>query len=106
MLELGFDAVMALRTITAVTNYVNGFVLQEQSTHKPSAATPTLTFEMIGELLPDGYHAPLLVAFAQGGSPYSEDSFEFGLQALIYGVAMALASKGNATLSAPGPGRR
>ncbi len=89
MVALGFDPVQALRTITAITNYVDGFVLQEQSSRQPAVDSP-LTPESIAKLLSDGIAAPLLVAFAQGGSPYSEESFEYGLHALIEGCAVAL----------------
>jgi TetR/AcrR family transcriptional regulator, tetracycline repressor protein len=89
MVALGFDPVQALRTITALTNYVNGFVLQEQRARQPAAdglATP----DSIATLLSEGGAAPLLVALAEGGSPYSEESFAYGLQALIEGCAAAL----------------
>lgn len=89
MVDLGFDAVQALRTITALTNYVDGFVLQEQSSRQPAANRP-VTPESLAELFGEGKAAPLLVAFAQGGSPYSEESFAYGLHALIEGCAAAL----------------
>jgi len=89
MVTLGFDPVQALRTITALTNYANGFILQEQSSRQPSTNNP-VTPGSIAELLNEGHAAPLLVAFAEGGSPYSEESFEYGLRALIDGCAAAL----------------
>lgn len=89
MVDLGFDPVQALRTITALTNYVDGFVLQEQSSRQPAASHP-VTPESLVEFFSEGKAAPLLVAFAQGGSPYSEESFTYGLQALIDGCAAAL----------------
>jgi TetR/AcrR family tetracycline transcriptional repressor len=89
MVALGFDPVQALRTITALTNYVNGFILQEQSSRQPTTNGP-VTRDSIAELLSEGYTAPLLVAFAEGGSPYNEEPFEYGLQALIEGCAAAL----------------
>jgi len=89
MVDLGFDPVQALRTITALTNYVDGFVLQEQSSRQPTANSP-VTPESIAEFLREGKASPLLVAFAQGGSPYSEESFEYGLRAMIEGCAAAL----------------
>lgn len=89
MVDLGFDAVQALRTITALTNYVDGFVLQEQSSRQPASSNP-VTPESIAELFSEGKAAPLLVAIAQGGSPYSEESFEYGLRALIEGCAAAM----------------
>ena len=97
MVDIGFDPVQALRTITALTNYIDGFVLQEQSSQQPAAAssgagspTSPITPESIAPLLSEGKASPLLVAFAQGGSPYSEESFEYGLRALIEGCAAAL----------------
>jgi TetR/AcrR family tetracycline transcriptional repressor len=89
MVALGFDAVQALRTITALTNYVNGFILQEQSSRQPTAQEP-VTRDALAALFSAGHAAPLLVAFAEGGSPYSEASFEYGLHALIEGCAAAL----------------
>jgi TetR/AcrR family tetracycline transcriptional repressor len=89
MVILGFGPVQALRTITALTNYVNGFVLQEQSARHPTTHAPA-TPDSIAELLSEGDAAPLLAALAEGGSPYSEESFEYGLQALIEGCAAAL----------------
>ncbi len=86
MVALGFEPVQALRTITALTNYVNGFILQEQSSRQPTTNGP-VTRDSIAELLSEGHTAPLLVAFAEGGSPYNEESFEYGLQALIEGCA-------------------
>lgn len=89
LVTLGFDPVQALRTITALTNYVNGFILQEQSARQPAANMP-VTHDALAALLSEGDAALLLVAFAEGGSPYSEASFEYGLQALIEGCAAAL----------------
>ncbi len=89
MVALGFDPVQALRTITALTNYVNGFILQEQSSRQPATNGP-VSHDSLAALLSEGHTAPLLVAFAEGGSPYNEASFEYGLQALIEGCAAAL----------------
>lgn len=89
MVALGFDPVQALRTITALTNYVNGFILQEQSSRQPTTHGP-VTRDSLAELLSEGHAAPLLIAFAEGGSPYNEASFEYGLQALIEGCTAAL----------------
>ena len=88
MMVLGFDAVQALHTITALTNYVNGFILAEQSTQPPTTHEPVPS-DALAELLSAGQTAPLLVAFAEGGSPYNEASFEYGLAALIEGCAAA-----------------
>jgi TetR/AcrR family tetracycline transcriptional repressor len=89
MVALGFDAVQALRTITALTNYVNGFILQEQSARQSTTNGP-VPRNSLAELLSEERTTPLFVAFAEGGSPYNEASFEYGLQALIEGCAAAL----------------
>lgn len=89
MVALGFDPVQALRTITALTNYVNGFILQEQSSRPPATPEP-VSRDTLAELLSEEQTAPFLVALAEGGSPYNEASFEYGLQALIEGCAAAL----------------
>ncbi|GHO55603.1 TetR/AcrR family transcriptional regulator C-terminal domain-containing protein [Ktedonobacter robiniae] len=89
MVALGFDPVGALRTITALTNYVNGFILQEQSARQPTTPEP-VAHDALVEILSEGQTTPLLVALAEGGSPYNEASFEYGLQALIEGCASAI----------------
>ena len=89
MVAQGFDPVGALRTITALSNYVHGFILQEQSTQQ-SSPHESLTYDALAELLSEGHGAPLLIAFAEGGSPYNDASFEYGLQALIEGCAVLL----------------
>jgi TetR/AcrR family tetracycline transcriptional repressor len=88
MVDLGFDPVQALRTITALTNYVNGFILQEQSSRQ-HATHGSVPRDALAALLSERQTTPLLVAFAEGGSPYNEASFEYGLQALIEGCAAA-----------------
>ncbi|GLV53296.1 hypothetical protein KDH_01510 [Dictyobacter sp. S3.2.2.5] len=80
---------VALRTITALTNYVNGCILQEQSARRPTTHA-SVSHEALAELSHLGRTAPLHVAFAEGGSLYNEASFEYGLQALIEGCATAL----------------
>lgn len=90
LVALGFDPVQALRTITALTNYVNGFILQEQSSQQFTTTHGPVSRDALAELLSERQPAPLLVALAEGGSPYNEASFEYGLQALIEGCAVAL----------------
>jgi AcrR family transcriptional regulator len=75
MVERGFTPVEALRTISAITYYVNGFVLQEQ-TERP-AGPP---FEV---------PPTLLEAISAGGSPASPEAFEYGLRALLRGTVQS-----------------
>jgi TetR/AcrR family transcriptional regulator, tetracycline repressor protein len=71
MVDRGFTPVLALRTISAITFYVNGFVLREQ-TASPGAP-------------PDLASAPTLAAAAMS-SGTAQDVFDHGLRALISGV--------------------
>lgn len=89
MVDRGFEAVQALRTISALTNYVNGFILQEQNPRQ-STTTGPVTRDALAALLGEGDAAPLLVVFAEMGSAFNEASFEYGLQAFIDGCAVSL----------------
>lgn len=87
MVGRGFTPVLALRTISALAYYVNGFVLQEQA----SPEQPSAQLAALAELLDGGMSAPLLVAVREGGNPLGEQAFEHGLRALLDGTAAALA---------------
>ena len=70
----GFTPWLALRAIASITHYVNGFVLQEQSSS--------------AYVQPDLTQAPtLLEALRAGGTP--QDAFEHGLRAMISGIQKA-----------------
>jgi TetR/AcrR family transcriptional regulator, tetracycline repressor protein len=90
MVGRGFTPVLALRTISALSYYVTGFVLQEQASRQQAAGPPPDRFAALAELLDGGRSAPLLVAIHQGGSPLGEAAFEHGLRALLDGTAAAL----------------
>jgi len=92
MVGCGFTPVLALRTITALSNYTNGFVLQEQTERQGDTGTPLdYQFAALAELLDGGTSATLFVALREGGSSLGEEAFEHGLRALIDGTAAALA---------------
>jgi TetR/AcrR family tetracycline transcriptional repressor len=91
MVSRGFTPVLALRTISALAYYVNGFVLQEQASRQEDAEQPPDQLATLAELLDGGTSAPLLLAIHQGGRPLGEEAFEHGLRALIDGTAAALA---------------
>lgn len=78
MTGCGFTPVLAVRTISTLTHYITGFVLQEQ------AARPT--GRPVEEPAPT-----LMAALRAGGSPLGADAFEHGLRAIINGTAAALA---------------
>jgi TetR/AcrR family tetracycline transcriptional repressor len=81
MVALGFTPVLALRTITALANYLNGHVLQEQAS--VAAGAPGAA-----DLLAA---APTLAAALRaGGNPMAEESFEHGLTLLIAGTEAQL----------------
>jgi TetR/AcrR family transcriptional regulator, tetracycline repressor protein len=91
MVGCGFTPVLALRTIAALTRYVNGFVLQEQTERQGAAAPPADQLAALAGLLDGGMSATLLVAIREGGSSLSEEAFEYGVRALIDGTTSALA---------------
>lgn len=91
MVERGFTPVLALHTIAALSRYVTGFVLQEQTERHQHSPNPSDQLAALAALLDGGTSATLLVAIRSGGSPLSEAAFEYGLQALIDGTAAALA---------------
>jgi TetR/AcrR family tetracycline transcriptional repressor len=92
MVARGFTPLLALRTIAAVTHYVNGSVLQEQTERQEYAERPADPLAGLAALLGVGSDAALVVAMHQtGGTLAGGDAFEHGLQALIDGTAAALA---------------
>ncbi|MEV0234146.1 TetR/AcrR family transcriptional regulator C-terminal domain-containing protein [Nonomuraea sp. NPDC050786] len=93
MVERGFTPVLALRTITAVSQYVTGFVLQEQA-RRPGrqADQPSDPLAALTDLLDGDTDAPLLAAIRDGARTTGDDAFEHGLQALIDGTTAALAA--------------
>jgi TetR/AcrR family tetracycline transcriptional repressor len=90
MVGLGFSPVLALRTIAALTHYVTGFVLREQTERQESTEQPQGQLAAVADLLEGGMSATLIVAIREGGSPVSEHAFEHGLRALIDGTTTAL----------------
>jgi TetR/AcrR family transcriptional regulator, tetracycline repressor protein len=91
MVGCGFSPVLALRTIAALSRYVTGFVLQEQTERRQAAQAPPDQLAALAELLDGGTSATLLVAIREGGSPLAEPAFEYGVEALIDGTTAALA---------------
>ena len=81
MVERGFTPVQALRTITALSHYINGHVLQEQAV----ATTPAERAER-----PDLSELPTLAAALRSGSPIGDEVFEYGLTTLINGTESLL----------------
>ena len=76
MVERGFTPVQALRTITALSHYINGHVLQEQAV--VGAPPPER---------PDLSELPTLAAALAAASPIGDDVFAYGLRVFIAGTA-------------------
>ncbi|WP_371782534.1 TetR/AcrR family transcriptional regulator C-terminal domain-containing protein [Streptosporangium subroseum] len=103
MVGHGFTPLLALRTITAITHYTNGAVLQEQAGRQEPADrqgqtdgreyddAPPDPLAPLAEMLDRGTEATLLMALREGGGSLGEEAFEHGLRALIDGTAAALA---------------
>ena len=81
MVERGFTPLLALRTITALSHYVNGHVLQEQAVSATAADR--------GER-PDLSALPTLAAALRAGSPLGDEVFEHGLSTFIKGTEAVL----------------
>jgi hypothetical protein len=75
----------------AIAHYVNGFVLQEQTSRQEDAEQPADQLAELAGPLDGGASSTLLMGIREGGSPLGEDAFEHGLRALIDGTAAALA---------------
>ncbi|GGK86484.1 TetR family transcriptional regulator [Sphaerisporangium melleum] len=90
MVGLGFTPVLALHTITAVSHYVTGFVLQEQGEREQAARRTPKEF---GDSAEPDLPVTLLAAIREGGGPAGERAFEHGLRVLIDGTAAALARR-------------
>ncbi|GAA4605417.1 TetR/AcrR family tetracycline transcriptional repressor [Actinoplanes octamycinicus] len=90
MVEHGFSPALALRTITAITHYINGSVLQQQSPRPEPAEPPADPLAALGALLDDP-DATLVVALRETGAN-ADEAFEHGLTALLDGTAAALAA--------------
>ncbi|MEJ3652597.1 TetR/AcrR family transcriptional regulator C-terminal domain-containing protein [Actinomycetes bacterium KLBMP 9759] len=91
MVGLGFAPVLALRTITTAARYVNGFVLQEQAERHGGVDGQIAA---LGSILDGAPSAPLLLAVRAGGDPFSEDTFEHGLNVLVEGTARMMGPAG------------
>lgn len=90
MVMLGFTPLLALRTISTLSYYATGFVLQEQTTRQEYAeppADPMATAELLGT------DAALLQAVRAGGSPLSEEAFEHGVRTIIAGTEAHLSNR-------------
>lgn len=92
MVGCGFTPTLALRTITAVSQYVTGFVLQEQAEARQRADTPD-PFAALAEMLGGDTSATLIRAFRDGAGAGGEDTFEHGVRVLIDGTTTALAAE-------------
>ncbi|MFI5931453.1 TetR/AcrR family transcriptional regulator C-terminal domain-containing protein [Actinoplanes sp. NPDC051494] len=84
MVERGFTPVRALRTITVLSHYITGHVLQEQGSREPVGEAPDLS------------GLPTIAAALLGGNPIGDEGFEYGLDVLIEGTRALLGA-------APGP---
>jgi TetR/AcrR family tetracycline transcriptional repressor len=92
MVKRGFTPALAMHTVAAISRYVSGFVLQEQTERPTANGTPQEQLAALATILDGGDAATLLQAIRHGGSPSGEAAFEHGLRTLIDGTAAALES--------------
>jgi TetR/AcrR family tetracycline transcriptional repressor len=86
LVDRGFTALDALRTLTAVSRYVTGYVLQEQARSRTRTAWPGDPQAALVDLLDGDTSAPLLVALRDTTGATSDETFEYGLKAFIDGT--------------------
>lgn len=79
LVRAGMDPATALHSLIAISHFVTGFVLEEQA-----AATREV---VVRNDSPGTEHPLLFAALATGGPPESDRAFEYGVQALIDGLA-------------------
>ncbi|WP_086818582.1 TetR/AcrR family transcriptional regulator C-terminal domain-containing protein [Allokutzneria sp. NRRL B-24872] len=91
MVGRGFTPVLALRTITAASQFINGFALQEQSAADRGAPDADDRLGGLAQLVPGGMRSALVTALGEGGSAGGDEAFEHGLRVLVDGTAAALA---------------
>nr|BFE78796.1 hypothetical protein GCM10020093_013970 [Planobispora longispora] len=83
MLTRGFTPVLALRTITTLSHYVLGFVLQEQA----AAPAGGSSLGPLISILDDGAEAPLVAALEHGSSERWGANFDHGIRTIIAGTS-------------------
>jgi AcrR family transcriptional regulator len=88
MIDRGFPAELALRTITTVSQYTTGFLLQEQA--RPAAGSASARAATLGDLL--GQDSALLAAVHSGVTTVDDDAFEHGIGVIIAGTERALSA--------------
>lgn len=84
MVARGFSPLLALRTIMTLGHYIDGHVLQEQTT----AARPRPSG------ISDISQMPTIFAAVTAGSPQGDEVFEHGLDVLIAGTEAVLTRPG------------
>lgn len=87
MIDRGFPPALALRTITTVSQYTTGFLLQEQA-ERPEAGSASERAATLSGLL--GEDSALLAAVRSGATIIEDDAFEHGIAIIIAGTARAL----------------
>ena len=87
MTRLGFPAELALRTITTLSHYVTGSLLQEQASPPDAAAPAERIAALTGLLGPD---SSLLAAIRGGETIVGDDAFHRGVQLIIAGAETEL----------------
>jgi TetR/AcrR family tetracycline transcriptional repressor len=106
--RFGLTAGQALRAILVVSNYVTGFVLDEQAEAAREAAEAgqemSASERMFREKYASGQIPNLAAAFDEVGDPNSEAGFEFGLQLLIDGLRIQIERNRAAPAAAVGNG--
>ncbi|TCP57508.1 TetR family transcriptional regulator [Tamaricihabitans halophyticus] len=93
LVKQGFPPSLGLRTISTLSQYINGFVLLEQAKPREPSADTADRLTALTELFDGDSSAPILAAIREGARTTGDEAFEHGLQAFIRGTAAALADR-------------
>lgn len=87
MTDRGFSPALALRTITTLSQYTTGFLLQEQA-ERPGTRSASERATALRDLL--GEDSAMLAAIRTGATIIGDDAFEHGITLIIQGARHAL----------------
>ena len=108
LVEAGFTALEAFRSLVTIDTFVTGFVTEEQAEQKRNddeGWTEEQDREAFEALARDGQFPLMTAALMEGGDPNGPDTFEHGLAMLLSGMRAILTGRATATGS-PAPARK
>jgi TetR/AcrR family tetracycline transcriptional repressor len=83
MTDRGFSPALALRTITTLSQYTTGFLMQEQARRSDAGSAPERAAALVTLL---GEDSAILAAVRSGATIIGDDAFEHGIRLIIEGT--------------------